>query len=241
VTRANLAEAREVLAEVVDRVASRAEAELAPAIPQIWQSEARSIHTDLQGWLEQKASLDPDWTPEYAELSFGLADPAGRDSRSRKDAVEVSGGFRLRGSIDLVERHRTGMVRVVDHKTGRIPDPRPEMVGGGEALQPMLYALAAEQILGAPVSLGRLYYSTVAQNYQSVDVPVKDWTRKRAEQVLRIIDNAMRDGFLPAAPRKDGCKGCEYLPVCGPYEEERVKDHKSPVELKTLRELRGWR
>jgi CRISPR/Cas system-associated exonuclease Cas4 (RecB family) len=215
--------------------------ELAPAIPQIWQSEVRSIHADLRGWLQQKAALEADWMPEYAELSFGLADPAGRDPRSRRDAVEVSGGFQLRGSIDLVERHRTGMVRVVDHKTGRIPDPRPEMVGGGEALQPMLYALAAEQMMGAPVSLGRLYYSTVAQNYQTVDVPVNDWTRKRTEQVLHIIDNAVRDGFLPAAPRKDACKGCEYLPVCGPYEEERVKEHKSPVELKALRELRGWR
>ena len=41
----------------------------------------------------------------------------------------------------------------------------------------------------------------------------------------------MRDGFLPAAPRKDGCKGCDYLPVCGPYEEERVAE-KSQPELK---------
>jgi CRISPR/Cas system-associated exonuclease Cas4 (RecB family) len=240
VTRPNLAAALELLAEVVDRVAERAEAALAPAIPQIWQSEVRSIHADLRGWLQEKAALDPDWTPEYAELSFGLADPAGRDPRSRKEPVEVAGGH-LCGSIDLVERHRTGMVRVVDHKTGRIPDPRPEIVGGGEALQPMLYALAAEQTLGTPVSLGRLYYSTVAQNYQSVDVPINDWTRKRAEHVLRIIDGALRDGFLPAAPRKDACKACEYLPVCGPYEEERVKEHKSPVELKALRELRGWR
>jgi CRISPR/Cas system-associated exonuclease Cas4 (RecB family) len=241
VTQANRADALELLGEVVERVASRAEAELAPAIPQIWQSEVRSIHADLRGWLQQKAALEADWTPEYAELSFGLADPAGRDPRSRKEPVEVIGGFKLRGSIDLVERHRTGLVRVVDHKTGRIPDPRPEIVGGGEALQPMLYALAAEQILGTTVSLGRLNYATVAQNYQSVDVPVNDWTRRRTEQVLRIIDSAVRDGFLPAAPRKDGCKGCDYLPVCGPYEEERVREHKSPAELKALRALRGWR
>jgi ATP-dependent helicase/nuclease subunit B len=40
--------------------------------------------------------------------------------------------------------------------------------------------------------------------------------------LLRTIDDAMRNGLLPAAPRKDGCKRCEYLPICGPYEEERV-------------------
>jgi hypothetical protein len=65
------------------------------------------------------------------------------------------------------------------------------------------------------------------------------WTRRRAEQVLQVIDGAMRNGFLPAAPRKDGCKNCEYLPVCGPYEEERVAE-KSQAELKALKELRGW-
>ncbi len=71
-------------------------------------------------------------------------------------------------------------------------------------------------------------------------MPLNEWTRQRAAQVLRVIDDAMRDGFLPAAPRKDGCKRCEYLPVCGPYEEERVGE-KSQPELKALKELRSWR
>jgi hypothetical protein len=59
-------------------------------------------------------------------------------------------------------------------------------------------------------------------------------------QVMRVIDDAMLDGFLPAAPRTDGCKRCEYLPVCGPYEEERVAEKSGP-ELKSLKELRTWR
>ena len=54
------------------------------------------------------------------------------------------GGCLLQGSIDVVERHPSGVVRVVDHKTGKIPDPRPEMVGQGEVLQPALYAMAAD-------------------------------------------------------------------------------------------------
>jgi CRISPR/Cas system-associated exonuclease Cas4 (RecB family) len=114
------------------------------------------------------------------------------------------------------------------------------MVGLGEVLQPTLYALAAEKILEERVAFGRLYYSTIAQNYATIDVPLNDWARQRGSQVLRAIDGAMRDGFLPAAPRKDGCKRCEYLPVCGPYEEERVAE-KSQVELKALKELRTWR
>jgi CRISPR/Cas system-associated exonuclease Cas4 (RecB family) len=228
------------LDEVLERVAARFEADLAPAIPQIWRAAIQAIHADLRGWLQQRAALEPDWTPQFAELSFGLRDPAGRDPRSQKEPVEIEGGFRLQGSIDLVERHASGILRVVDHKTGRVPDPRPEFVGLGEVLQPTLYALAAEQILGERLAFGRLYYSTIAQSYAAVDVQLNDWTRQRASQVLRVIDGAMRDGFLPAAPRKDGCKRCEYLPVCGPYEEERVAE-KSQVELKALKELRTWR
>jgi RecB family exonuclease len=234
------AAALERLDDVLQQVAQRFEADLAPAIPQIWRAETQAIRADLRGWLQQKAALEPDWTPLFCELSFGLEPRAGRDPRSRKEPVEIEGGFRLQGSIDLIERHSSGVLRVVDHKTGRVPEPRPEMVGNGEVLQPALYALAAEELLGEPVAFGRLYYSTIAQNYTAIDVPLNDWSRHRAAQVLRTIDDAMRDGFLPAAPRKDGCKRCEYLPVCGPYEEERVSE-KSQPELKALKEMRAWR
>ena len=240
VTTQNLGTALERLDAVLERAAQRAEADLAPAIPQIWRAETQSLRADLRGWLQQKAALEPDWKPEFYELSFGLKDPAGRDPRSRPEPVEISGGFRLQGSIDMVERHSSGVVRVVDHKTGRIPEPRPEMVGGGEVLQPALYAMAAAKMLGEDVALGRLYYSTIAQNYTAIDLPLNDWTRQRAEQALRVIDGAVRNGFLPAAPRKDACKRCEYLPVCGPYEEDRVHE-KSQADLKELKELRGWR
>ncbi|PYT22412.1 MAG: hypothetical protein DMG57_35530 [Acidobacteria bacterium] len=235
-----LAQALDRLDAVLQQVAQRFEADLAPAIPQIWRGEIQAIRADLRGWLQQKAALEPDWAPEFYELSFGLHDPTGRDPHSRKEPVEIEGSFRLQGSIDLVERHSSGVLRVVDHKTGRVPEPRPELVGAGELLQPALYALAAEKMLGEPVSFGRLYYSTIAQNYTAIDVPLNDWSRRRAAQVLQVIDQAMLDGFLPAAPRKDGCKSCEYLPICGPYEEERVAEKSAP-ELKSLKELRAWR
>lgn len=230
----------EQLDRVLCEVAERWKNDLAPAIPQIWDAEVRSLRADLEGWLEHRAEAEAGWTPLAAELSFGLSDPAGRDPNSRKDPVAILDGTLLKGSIDLVERHSSGMLRVVDHKTGRPPDPRPEMVGGGEILQPALYALAAEQLLGAPVASGRLSYSTIAQNYASIDVPLNEWTKRRVAQVLTAIDSAVRDGFLPAAPRKDGCQACEYLPVCGPYEEERAAG-KSQAELGRLKELRGWR
>jgi CRISPR/Cas system-associated exonuclease Cas4 (RecB family) len=166
-----------------------------------------------------------DWKPVGAEMEFEVA---------------IEGGMLLKGKIDLLERHTSGALRVVDHKTGRPPEPRPDMVGGGEVLQPALYGLAAEVKLGEKVECGRLYYATVARNYAVIDVQLNEWTRRRAAQVLGAIDEALRDGFLPAAPRKDGCKGCEFVAVCGPYEEERV-GVKSQAELGRLKELRGWK
>ena len=165
----------------------RAEADLAPAIPQIWRAEVQSIRADLRGWLQQKALLE-------AGLDARILRTQLRPARLRRAAIRaaarspstIGGGYQLQGSIDLVERHTSGMLRVVDHKTGRIPDPRPEMVGGGEVLQPALYALAAEEMLGEPVAVGRLYYSTIAQNYTAIDVPLHDWTRRRAQHVLDI-------------------------------------------------------
>jgi ATP-dependent helicase/nuclease subunit B len=240
VNSATLDGALERLDAILEAEAAKTEAELAPAIPQIWRAEVQALRADLRGWLQEKALKEADWTPQFQELSFGLHDPQGRDPRSRKEPVTIAGGYQLQGSIDLVERHAGGTLRVVDHKTGRVPEPRPEVVGGGEVLQPTLYALAAEQMLGEPVAIGRLYYSTIAQNYTPIDVSLHDWTRRRAQQVLEIIDQAVLDGSLPAAPRKDGCKHCEFLPVCGPYEEERVAE-KSQPELKALKEMRSWK
>ena len=206
------------------------------------ESEVQSLRADLRGWLQQRAATEPDWTPEFYELSFGLKDPAGRDPRSRKDPVEIGGGLpACKGSIDLVERHRER-----DRAGGGSQDrPRP----GAEARRWSAAAkccsrrctrMAAEKMLGEPVSVRPALLFDHRAELPAIDVPLNDWSRRRAAQALEIIDAAMRDGFLPAAPRKDGCKGCEYLPVCGPYEEERVRE-KSQPELKGLKELRGWR
>ena len=230
------------LDEAVQQVALRFGADLAPAIPQIWQAEIQSLRADLRGWLQQKAASEPDWTPQFYELSFGLRDPAGRDPRSRKEPVEIDGGFRLLGSIDLVERQASGLLRVVDHKTGRDPEPRPELIGGGEVLQPALYALAAERLLGEPVATGRLYYATIAQNYTTIDVPLQPWMRQRATQALRVIEDAMPQR-IPAGERRArmAASAAQYLPICGPYEEERVAE-KSQPELKALKRCcASWR
>ena len=105
-------------------------------------------------------------------------------------------------------------------------------------LQPLLYAMAAEQIYrDRTVTSGRLFYATLRGGYRSIDVPLNDNTRAEADRALSAIDNAVQSGRFPAAPRVDACERCDYLVVCGPYEEERVRC-KPQAELGTLFQLR---
>ena len=77
------------------------------------------------------------------------------------DPVEIEGGLRLRGAVDLVERHVHGGLRVTDHKTGKARAKEGFVIGGGKFLQPVLYGLACEKLLGETVESGRLSYNFV--------------------------------------------------------------------------------
>ena len=145
----------------------------------------------------------------------------------------------MRGSIDLVERHSTrGTLRVIDHKTGKAPERPPVWVGGGSALQPLLYALSAEAVLGAPVESAQLSYCTQRGNYQRFEIGVTPNTRDRIARVLQIISSAIDEGFLPAAPQPDACSMCDYRCVCGPHEELRTRRKKGD-RLDALLDLRN--
>src|SRR5262249_37062294 len=117
------------------------------------------------------------------------------------------------------------------------------VVGGGEILQPVLYALALEKLFpGADVEGGRLYYCTTAGNFEKVPVMLGPDARESARLVARTIADAIDKGFLPAAPNKDArgwsaCTFCDFKGVCGPYEDVRTR-RKPPARLADLVKLR---
>ncbi len=82
----------------------------------------------------------------------------------------------------------------------------PAFVGGGKFLQPLLYALAAEKLLGATVESGRLFYATQRGGYQHMEIPANDRARKFLAKLLANIDASIAEGFLPPMPQKDACK-----------------------------------
>ncbi len=234
----NLEAARAHLAAVVDEVSEKHRYDLCPAIPRVWEDGIASIKADLVEWL-RRASEDPQWVPLHFELSFGLPDRRdAQDPASKKEDVPLDEGLRLRGSIDLVERHEDGRIRATDYKTGKARTKEGVVVGGGEVLQPVMYSLVLEKLLGANVEGGRLYYCTSAGDFKETLVPLNEEAREGARAVAKTIGDALREAFLPAAPVKGGCDYCDYKVVCGPYEEQRTK-RKHPGPLKALATLRG--
>lgn len=222
------------LEEILPQLAAEIAEEHAPSVPGFWRIEVEKLRADLRGWLSGR---EPDWSPAHVELAFGAEDLAEHDAASTADPVVIEGGFRLRGSIDLVERRSDGRLRIIDHKTGRFPDKPPQCIGNGEVLQPLLYALAVGSLCGEAPSQSILSYATLRGGYRSVAVSVNGVARERVRRVLTVIDKWIDQGFLPAAPKRGGCERCEYLPVCGPYEELRISNKPQP-DLRELVEIR---
>lgn len=249
VTPQNVDRAIAEVDDVLDRVAAHYEDELWPAIPKVWEDGINAIRADLHEWLRRHAGANDGWVPHKFELSFGLADRGREDEdpASVPDPVSIelrtlSGDaqvLKLRGSIDLVERHVTGKFRATDHKTGKARAKDGVVIGGGQHLQPVLYALACEKLLVGLVESGRLYYCTADGDYHSVEVALDDFARGYAGIMVDTVGKALEEGFLPAAPAHDACVWCDYLAVCGPHEERRVrvKPQDRLVALKGLREL----
>jgi RecB family exonuclease len=229
---------------VLNRVSAEFADRLAPAIERVWKTEIEDLRTDLRGWLQHIAVNDEDWIPEHFEFAFGLRARPGRetrDSASTPDEAILQEGVRLRGSIDLVERHATrGVLRVTDHKTGKPPDNPPAYVGGGLFLQPLLYGLAARQLLDKEVECGRLLYATQRGEYKHAEIQITERSRAFLGKLLLNIDGSIAEGFLPPAPQKEACGHCDYRPVCGPYEELRfARKNRQDERLEPLIEIRG--
>lgn len=238
VTRENVCGALAVLDGAITTVSEAWRDQLVPAIDRVWNDEVAGLARDLRAWLRGMAADGAQWTPTYFEYAFGLAIDEDRDRRSVKDPVRIDERFVLRGSVDLVESHRTsGALRVTDHKTGRNRSSPGMVIGGGTVLQPVLYSMAVEQMTGKPVPESRLSYCTSAGGFTVFPIAVDADNRRLGVEALEIIDRAIEVGSLAAAPAEGACAWCDFRPVCGPNEEQRI-GRKSTDRLRDLFELR---
>jgi hypothetical protein len=237
-----LPRAQQLLLKAIAPVMQSAEDDLNPAIDRVWRDEMNAITQDLRTWLEKLAGEGAEWTPERFEYSFGLAEMAGRDEHSTPEPAHVNNQFYLRGSIDLIERHRqTGFLRVTDHKTGRNrTKPAHTIVEGGRVLQPVLYGLALEALQkDQTVFSGRLSFCTTVGQFSTYEIPLLDQARRTGLEVLEIIDRSVANGLLAARPAAEACTFCDFSAVCGRGEERRTrkKDARKFADLDALRGL----
>ena len=238
VTELNLGQAYEVLDEAVNTVAEDFRDRLAPAIDRVWHDAVAAIHADLREWLYRMSQDETGFVPWRFELSFGLRDMEKADPHSTVDPIEVDAGFRLRGCIDVLERNAKGDLRVVDHKTGRVRIPDGAIIGGGESLQPLLYGLVTKVLFDeAPNVYGELYYCTTTGGFEKRGFALKDNALLIAERLAETIDNSIDRGQLPAAPKEDACRLCDFKAVCGHYEEQRTERKPDIPQLTWLRSL----
>jgi len=224
VTGDTIGVAFQALDEVVARVSAEYEDRLAPAVEQVWKDSVASIRRDLRQWLDEMRKEGAGFVPWRFEQTFGMKRGPHGDAGLAPEGVALDSGLLLKGVIDLIEKHPDNVIRITDFKTGRASAPRNAIVDKGEMLQPVLYSLAAEKLFPElSVSGGRLQFSTARGGFEEHKVRLDERARRAESLITQTIGEALQTGFLPAAPREEACRYCDYKPVCGHHEERRTR------------------
>ncbi len=220
---ANQTQALELLDACLDKAARDYEERMLPTVSSVFWDEIRRIRVELHAWIGQVIEEGNSLEPIRYDLSFGLPSHEHEDPRSVLDAAMLEGGYLLHGAIDIVERHlATRLCRVTDIKTGTSFAKPAMVIGGGEVLQPVLYALALEAVWQERVVDARLSFCTQRGGNSEHVIAMDARARASARRVLDLVDDAVEKGFFPAAPREHACENCGYRIVCGPHEERRA-------------------
>ncbi len=246
----SLVYAKEKLHALFAKAKSDLEDALQPVVPRVFDADCAEVLADLEVLLDTDLVVENEHTPIFVDLGFGVPKYEHIDPHGTTTPVTLRGGFLLRGAIDAVEKNRiTGKLRVTDYKTGGARQTGVLSIGGGEVLQPVLYSLAVEALRGttfaadAEVTEARLSYATKRGGYTDRVVRIDAHAIGRATDALEAIDDAVRDGFLMARPKKDACKICSFKPICGSHEEARThrKIASSPSEKRHFEALADTR
>jgi ATP-dependent helicase/DNAse subunit B len=190
----------------------------------------RSLHADLERYLEHAAALDGALAPGELELGFGFTGADAHSEASELPAFELGGGVSMRGRIDRIDVAPGGDAVVIDYKARSAP-PGARWLKDGQ-LQVALYMQAARQLLGLRV-VGGLYQPLSGRTLQargamSVEEPPLECKANdlyEAEELEELLDAALAAARQAAAeaasgalePRPATCAfrgGCSYPTIC---------------------------
>ncbi|MBI4538432.1 MAG: PD-(D/E)XK nuclease family protein [Gemmatimonadetes bacterium] len=199
---------RELAAEILDLELDRtAETRPAPS-PAVYARERQALKDDVGTFAAMVRRLGAPWIE--LELQFGR-----RAAGEPPVEIAVPGGvIRLTGRIDRVDRLPDGKLRVIDYKSGRPYEfiAANRVFHGGRRLQHLLYSLAAEALLGAPVEWAEYHFPTRRAAHDRFAFRA---ARLRAgiEIVGHLLDLVAR-GHFPPTEESDDCKNCDFNEAC---------------------------
>ncbi|MGD0198097.1 MAG: PD-(D/E)XK nuclease family protein [Solirubrobacteraceae bacterium] len=209
--------------ELLEAELAQRSARLSP-LPAVERAERRRLGAELRRYLRFAASLAGEHEPAVTELSFGV-------EGAKHDAVELADGLSLVGRIDRVDLAVGGSAIVYDYKTGGGVDGWASWVGERK-LQPALYMLAVERLLGVEAA-GGLYQPLRTADLQPrgairEDVreaqDLRPTDRLAASSLRTLLDERLRTatelaaeierGALESRPASCSRHGCRYPAIC---------------------------
>src|SRR6185437_11527804 len=194
-------------------------------------AERRRLQADLERYLTRAAEADSPLEPSELELGFGFDGTDERGEPSGLPALELGGGFKLRGRIDRIDVGERGEAVVYDYK-GRDAPAAARWIRDGK-LQVALYMRAAQELLGLDV-VGGLYQPLAGSDLRargvldgdsgleldcvSTDILERTEVAELLSQALataRAVAEQTARGELEARPQTCAWRGgCKYPTIC---------------------------
>lgn len=180
---------------VATEILDRAEEDSPGWLAQLWDKDRGTIMRDLSTWFDRDSTdHDSGWQPHDVELAFG-----------DDHLVQLNLGdktIRFRGSIDRIDRHTDGRLRVTDYKTGKgdkykaltADNPTDE----GMRFQLPVYTLLA-LTLGADVS-ARYWFITSAGGFKDVGYDVTPSVLDVLTADMTLVYSSIAAGYFPPRP-----------------------------------------
>jgi ATP-dependent helicase/nuclease subunit B len=127
------------------------------------------------------------------------------------------GKIRIRGTIDRVDKHETGLA-VIDYKTSRSPISTREAIEGRN-LQLPIYLMAANRLLRLEEPVANGYYLHIYSCKKGSQFPNKNSSveaiTEKAEEFIKDYVSRIRRGEFPVQPNQNRCPPyCEYEVLC---------------------------
>jgi hypothetical protein len=176
----------------------------------VLDAEVEGLHQDARAFVEM--------VREDARAGRHFIEFERKFGRDGAEPVEVvlpdTRTLRLAGAIDRIDRHPDGGLVVVDYKTGSSFrfGGKSGVYDGGRRLQHVLYAKAAERLLGADVAAVEYHFPTRRSENHRARYDRQD-LRDGMAIVADLLEFVANGWFVPSNVADD-CRFCDYAAAC---------------------------